>query len=268
MTEQAPYHPLEQVPDLPEQASLPDQLVQDIDHTLIEFPAPTIEANAFAPENQGKFGQFLQDRWEGLGRFARGVRRVTSAVREFVGERFGMEINGYRLTAAENFRARLWRPYLLLTNPDAAFDPERYPDANPAVAKALAKQQNRQHNRMYHTEDKPSGIDYVKAGAYEILTLAPIRLMGVVALHGASGFASEITAARSSQDSKTGRVIKKIHERTGHKIEIANRGLDNPTFRRLKGYRSRDIKRERRSRENAKTGTTVLDAWAKSSSDL
>jgi hypothetical protein len=183
---------------------------------------------------------FLRQGWE-----------KAKSVASKVGDYFSVGDEEYTLSAKENFVYRAVGAAALLKH---AANREQAPYHGYHV---VFNHYKSQHRERLARRDRDSNTnmadmsrwDLAKMASSEILALAPVRLMGLMALHGAAKAVESAQTERSDGSKPAPRkVASKIKSRTAARLEMHERGFHNPAIAELHGFSRRDIRRLRQAR--------------------
>jgi hypothetical protein len=178
--------------------------------------APSSEHAPFAGQQAFELAAETSGRWQKLHTAWNAAKKVVGAV----GSRLSIETDGERLSVGETIRARLYNatliPALKARPGESLFDPAN----NRVVRKAIESRTNANYSKA----------DYAKAAGYEILTLAPIRAMGMMAIRSAAG----LTAVAAREGGKTHGTASAIYLGADRWLARAEAGNDNPVTRKKK----------------------------------
>jgi len=182
--------------------------------------------------------QFMQQRANGL----RGAWQKAKEIAGTVKDHFAVEYRGYRLTPLENLQARLGNFAVVGKAINARSNEERRDilsnpgEHNPGVQRAWHRKQEREF-RLTRSEDENfkdrTHLDTVKLAAHELIFMAPVRMLGLYAMHGAAK-----TVERISPNEK---VATQVKERAAVRLAAHELGLHNPVMQRLQGMSRRDL---------------------------
>jgi hypothetical protein len=173
-------------------------------------PIPEVNSEAIADLEKGNF---LSQRWQSL-------KETYSDARDFVGRNIPKPygVDGKRLTWGQNARVNLVTLGRSIRDESVPYEVHE----RRATTDVRAKERNFQRRRQNPKE--MTGVDLARLAAFEVFTLAPVRMIGVAAL-----------AAATSSESGVGKWAD-------NRNAVYEQALHNPTTRRLKGYKRQDTR--------------------------
>ncbi len=231
-------------PDLP---PAEPSLERVADKFLVANPLPPVTAELTAGASSEEMDAALSGRWQSLNKYWGKTKGVVRSVRD----KLAIEVDGYQFTPAENLRTRLYAASMLPLANQAADRANGVDNPwyayNPAARKALDQQSS-------STAEEYSFADKARVAAYEVLSAAPVRLVGVLALRATTRsllgpeadesplnpFApdqAELASREAASTERAGKearhpLVYKVNRWSEGRANKYERGVHNPVVRR------------------------------------